>query len=178
MDVDRLAIARWQFDLAWGLADRVHLPRLTDDICLWLPHADSWTVRQTSRGRWEADWTEPEPTDAPPPSIGWLTWHLLWWLSDALSVIGGGNPGMRTDVYWPGSADGVVTDLRQLAKQWDAATRSLDVESLSRPTAFPWPDERPLIYTLAWVPLELMKNAAEIGQVLNLHANRSEPRSD
>lgn len=55
MDTDSLATARWQFDLAWGLADHVRLPRLTDDACLWLPHAESWTVREANSGRWVAD---------------------------------------------------------------------------------------------------------------------------
>lgn len=33
-------------------------------------------------------------------------------------------------------------------------------------------DERPLIYTIALVPLELVKNVAEIGQGVNLYATR------
>ncbi len=173
MDTDSLSIARWQFRMAWRLADDFHLDRLTDDVCLWQPHPNSWTVRETATGRWAADWAEPEPVDPPPPSVGWLTWHILWWWSDALDVLSGGRAGLRTDVSWPGMAQGVVAQLRRLSDQWDAATRDLDnEEALHRPAAFPWREERPLIYTIAWVPVELMKNVAEIGAVVNMHAHR------
>jgi hypothetical protein len=172
MDTDSLAIARWQFRLAWGLADEVHLRRLTDDACLWLPHPDSWTVRDDDTGRWVADWVEPEPMNAPPPSIAWLTWHMLWWWSGALSTVSGGDPGRRDEVYWPGTTRETVTQLRDLASRWEAVTWDLDQDSLARPTAFPWPDARPLIYTIAWVPLELMKNIAEIGEIVNMYTNR------
>lgn len=151
-----------------GLADNHYLDRLTDGTCLWLPHPDSWTVRATADGRWVADWAEPEPVDPRPPSVGWLTWHILWWWSDALAVVRGDRPGLRTDVFWPGTAQGVVTELRRLASEWDAATRNLDRETLDRPVAFPWSEERPLIYTIAWAPFELMKNVAEIGMIVNM----------
>lgn len=68
MDTDSLSIARWQFRMAWGLADH-YLNRLTDDLCLWLPHPDSWTVRANADGCWTADWAEPEPVGS---SIGRL----------------------------------------------------------------------------------------------------------
>ena len=135
-------------------------------------YPDSWTVREDSAGRWVADWCEPEPANAPPPSIGWLTWHILWW-SDALAVVRGGAPGRRVDVYWPGTAPGVIAELGKLAAGLDSATVGLDREALQRPAAFPWPDERPLIYTIAWVPLELMKNVAETGAQANSYVNRA-----
>ncbi|WP_422395020.1 hypothetical protein [Nocardia vulneris] len=40
---------------------------------------------------------------------------------------------------------------------------------------FSWPDEggKSVAHTLAWVNAELMKNAAEIGQLRLLHATRN-----
>ena len=172
METDSLSLARWQFRMAWGLADAAYIDRLTDDICLWQPHPDSWTVRRAADGAWVADWAEPEPANPSPPSVGWLTWHIVWWWSSCLSVLAGRPPASHADVAWPGSAQGVVTELRRLASEWDAATRGLTTEELNRPAAFPWPEERPLIYLVAWVPVELMKNIAEIGVVTNMHSHR------
>jgi hypothetical protein len=173
VNTDSLSIARWQFRMAWGLADNHYLDRLTDQTCLGLPDPDSWTVRATADGRWVADWTEPEPADPRPPSVGWLTWHILWWWCDALAVVRGDRPGLRADVFWPGTAKGVVTELRRLASEWDAATQNLDRQALNRPAAFPWSEERPLISLIAWVPVELMKNVAEIGMIVNMRDAQS-----
>ncbi len=41
-------------------------------------------------------------------------------------------------------------------------------DDLERPVAYPWPDPRPLRMMVAWVNSELMKNTAEIGDVVRL----------
>lgn len=173
MTTDSLALVRWQFRMTWSLADDVHLPRVTDELCRWQPRPTSWTVREAADGRWLADWADEDPVDPPPPSIGWLTWHVLWWWSDALSVVRGGAPAKRADVTWPGSAAATVAELRRLAREWRDAIAELSPADAERPVAFPWPDERPLIYTIAWVNSELMKNVAEIGEVANMFTNRN-----
>jgi hypothetical protein len=168
MLTDSLSIARWQFRMAWRLADEVHLPRLTDAMCLWQPSPRSWTVHRASDGRWLPDWTEEEPVEPAPPSIGWLTWHLIWWWSDALEVVRGGRPADRGDVSWPGSADSTVVEIRRIAHAWSEQLEAIPAAGMDVATAFPWPEPRPLIYTIAWANMELMKNVAEIGEVANM----------
>jgi hypothetical protein len=170
--VDALTIAQWQFRVAWSLARDVQLPRLTTPMCLWQPHDRSWTVRQGDDGSWWPDWQEPDPVDPPPPSIGWLTWHLSWWWSSALAIVQGGRATDRSQVPWAGSAERAVATLIELADAWADALAGLDAAAMSAPTAYPWPSPRPLAYTVSWVNLELMKNVAEIGEVANLYVNR------
>lgn len=167
--VDALSIARWQFRVAWSLATDVHLARLTTELCLWQPDPSSWTVRRGSDGRWWPDWADTDPVDPAPPSVGWLTWHLAWWWTDALAVVRGSTPADRETVPWAGSAAAVVAQLHELAEAWTSAVGALDDERLHAPTSFPWPNARPLIYTISWANLELMKNVAEIGEVANMY---------
>lgn len=172
MDTDVVSVARWQFWMTWKLAREAHLPRLTTEMCLWLPHSDSWTVHLGADGRWLPDWSEPEPVDPPPPSIAWLTWHVSWWWSAALAVVRGEQPSPRTAVSWPGTAAATVSNLHDLAAAWTEATANLTPEASEAPTSFPWPTPRPLIYTVAWVNIELMKNVAEIGEIANMFTHQ------
>lgn len=173
METDSLSIARWQFRMAWSLADEVQLPRLTDAMCLWQPHPESWTVHRTPDERWLPEWAHEDPVEPPPPSIGWLSWHVIWWWSDALSVLRGWQPSPRGDVAWPGTAESAVAEIRRIAQEWREVIEQLSDAAARVPVAFPWPDPRPLIYTVFWVNMELMKNVAEIGEIANLFANQS-----
>lgn len=156
-------LLRWHFRIAWSLAEDVHLPCLTDELCLWCPAPSALTVRLDASGRWRPDWPDPEPDPAPPPSVGWLTWHLIWWWTEVSAVVAGERAAGREGVDWPGSAAAAVARIRALAHAW---TRLLDSDpDLDAPVAYPWPDPRPARYTLAWVNAELMKNVAEIGAV-------------
>lgn len=164
-----LETLRRQFDLGWRLAEH-HLPNLTDAACLWAPSPQSWTVRRGSDGCWRPDWAGVEPEPPPPVTIGWLSWHLIWWWSGALDAIEGRTPTPRELLYWPGSANGVREQLDSLANGWRCALDELDAPALERPLAFPWPEPRPLRLMLAWANMELMKNVAEIGVVRHLWA--------
>ncbi|HEY2296723.1 MAG TPA: DinB family protein [Jatrophihabitans sp.] len=173
MDTDSLSIARWQFRMVWRLADEVHLPRLTDAMCQWQPHPGSWTVHCAPDGRWLPDWADEDPVEPPPPSVGWLTWHVIWWWSSALAVVRGSQPVLHEDVAWPGSADCALAEIRRIGRDWRKVIGQLSDAAVQVPVAFPWPDPRPLIYTVSWVNMELMKNVAEIGEVANMFTNRS-----
>jgi hypothetical protein len=173
VETDSLSIARWQFRMVWRLADEVHLPRLTDAMCLWQAHPESWTVHHASDGRWLPDWADEDPVDPPPPSIGWLTWHVSWWWSDASAVLRGSRPARRSEVAWPGTAAATVAEIRRIASEWSEQIEQLSPTAAQVPVAFPWPEPRPLIYMVYWVNTELMKNIAEIGAVANLFANRA-----
>ena len=71
---------RWQFDLAWALAE-LHLSALVDDdfspqapVAAGAGELDGAARRATGRG--SPDWADAEPDPLPVPTIGWLTWHI------------------------------------------------------------------------------------------------------
>ena len=160
---DRLSLVRWQFDLTWRLAAEFHLPHLDDDMCVWTPAPGAFTVRRDDAGSWRADWDDEDPPS--PVTIGWLTWHVLWWWGELSLRARGHAPPRREHVLWPGSADAVRDRLTELRVQWTELLGELSDTDLDRPFAFPWPEPRPFIYAAAWVNSELMKNVAEIGAV-------------
>lgn len=160
---------KWQFALVWKLAS-FHLPRLTDEACLFEPAPGSWTVRQSADGTWRPDWAEPEPDPAPPVTIGWITWHLIWWWSGLLAAMRNERPLARREVVWPGSAAATVQRLEALSREWSELLAALGESDLERPLAYPWQSPRPLRLALAWANSELMKNVAEIGYVRHLYA--------
>jgi hypothetical protein len=168
MSSPELAMLRWQFDLAWRLAE-YHLPQLTDDACSWEPAPGSWSVRKSADGLWHPDWADIEPNPAPPVSIGWLTWHLLWWWSGLLDAMRGAPKTPREQVLWPGSAAASLARLRHLSEKWSEALADLHEFDLDRTLAYPWPEPRPLRIAIAWANSELMKNVAEIGIVRHLY---------
>jgi len=161
-----------QLDTAWKLAS-YHLATLTTEECLWRPAARGLHVRQAADGRSLADWPEHEGYDLGPPSIAWLTWHAGFWWSMVLDRSFGGGSLAREDVCWPGSADGVRDWLGQLHDQWLGSIERLSDVELRADERTLWPfRDRPFGDVVAWVNVELSKNAAEIGYVRFLHAVR------
>jgi hypothetical protein len=167
MSSSQLETLRWQFQLTWRLA-RAHLPALSDRECLWEPAVGCWTVRRSPDGAWRPDWAETEPDPAPAITIGWLTWHLIWWWSGLLGAMRQQAPVAREDVFWPGSAVATVKRLEELSSAWADVLAGLDDADLERPFAYPWTEPRPLRIALAWANSELMKNIAEIGCMRHL----------
>lgn len=165
--MDQLDTLRWQFDLTLRLADH-HLPALTDRACLWTPTPNAWSVRRGEDGNWRPDWSEPAPEPAPAVTIGWLSWHLLWWSGGFVAALRGDAAPAREACFWPGSADGVRTAFARIRRDWSAILNGLADADLARPFAYPWREPRPLRYGLAWANAELMKNVAEIGAVRHL----------
>jgi hypothetical protein len=168
MSSSQLETLRWQFRLTWKLAAEVHLPALTDEACLWEPAPGSWTVRRSSDGRWHPDWADTEPDPAPPTTIGWVTWHLIWWWSGLLAALRNETPPAHGEVDWPGSAHAVVRRLESLSTEWSEVLSRLGDIDLERPLAYPWRDARPLRLAIAWANSELMKNVAELGHLRHL----------
>lgn len=158
---------QWQFRMSWALARDFHLPRLTDEVCKWSPHPDAITVRLQSDGSWLGDWIEPPAGEPWSVSVAWLTWHLQLWLTQALAELSMSDVPTHTEVFWPGTASGVIHELDRLATNWTGVLQGVADLDLNRPTTFPWPDPRPLHRLLSWVNMEMMKNAAEIGAGVN-----------
>lgn len=144
-----------QLQVTWGLAEMV-LDDLTNEEALWCPAPDSWTVHQADDGRWHADWAEPEPWPAPPTSIAWIQWHVIWWWSTVIDRSFGDGGLERQDVTWPGAtkAMGTIDDLRQCwLDRLDSLTDTdlLD-NALSR---WPYTDGRPFGHIAGWVNIKL-----------------------
>ncbi|HEX5387106.1 MAG TPA: DinB family protein [Gemmatimonadales bacterium] len=166
---------RRQFDTAWKLAS-FHLDGLTTQECLWRPAARGLHVRQTSDGSWRADWPEREGYDIGPPSIAWVTWHMGFWWSMVLDHSFGEGTLAREDVPWPGTGEGVRGKLGGLKERWRVVLDRITAEDLQSTRRTRWPfQDRPFGDVVAWVNVELTKNAAELGYARFLYAASAQP---
>ncbi|SCG71067.1 DinB family protein [Micromonospora humi] len=166
MSVPAAVPTRWQFDLTWSLFE-YHLDRLEPADFLWEPAECCWTMRRDADGTWRPDWADAEPDPVPAPTIAWLTWHIGWWWSVAVDHVRQRPPRRRADVGWPGPGEETISWLRSLRTEWTVGLDHLTGVDRARPVAFPWPADAGLTveHLAGWVNAELMKNAAEIGQL-------------
>lgn len=169
-----LAYLRRQYQTAWSLLDH-HLATLTTDECLWRPADAGLHVHPTAAG-WQADWPTHEGYDLGPSSIGWLTWHLVFWWSMVIDHSFGDGQLAREDVAWPGSADALRDQVGVLHARWTTQLDALTDDDIASPTRTRWPfPDRPFGDVIAWANVELTKSAAEIGYARFLHARRGLP---
>ena len=105
----------------------------------------------------------------------WLTWHLQAWLTRALAEARQVPVPALGEVRWPGTVDAVRAELNRLVSEWNEFLVEAASADLDQPTLFPWPDPRPLHRLIAWVNMEMMKNAAELGVVVNSAIIATEP---
>lgn len=169
-----LPTLRYQLDISWALLS-LHLDALTDEMCLWEPAPGAWTVRNRD-GRWVADLVMPEPDPPPTTTIAWITWHIGWWWTGAHAHTFGPRRGEKLDmiehaktVTWPGNAKEAAAWLLGLREQWTAALDRLTEADLEQPIVW---FEQPLGHVIGWANVELMKNAAEIGQLRLIYGAR------
>lgn len=161
-----------QFDIAWQLTS-YHLTDLTTAECLWRPAARGLHLRQDSSGTWHGEWPDHEGYDLGPPSLGWITWHMLFWWSMTLDHCFSAGTLTREAVCWPGDADAVRGQLDRLRETWLARLDALHDGDLRDTARTRWPvQDRPFADVVAWVNIELTKNAAELGYGRFLHAVR------
>lgn len=176
MPVDLQQCLSRQLDISWGLLS-LHLSGLDDDELLWRPAAVGLHVHRRPDGDWVADWPDREDYDIGPASIAWTTWHIGFWWSMAIDHSFGPATLDRASVHWPGAAEAVVRWLTSCHDDWCARLADLDDRALQATDRSRWPvRDRPFADVVAWVNVELMKNAAEIGALRFLHAARTEPR--
>jgi hypothetical protein len=162
-----------QFETAWKLT-QYHLDGLTTEECLWRPARAGLHVHKAADGSWCADWPDRESYDIGPPSIAWITWHIGFWWSMVLEHSFGGATLSREDVTWPGSADGTREWIGQLQSRWQAAIDRISDDELRSTQRTRWPfRDRPFGDVIAWVNVELTKNAAEIGYARFLYGVRA-----
>jgi len=162
-----------QFETSWKLAS-YHLDGLTTEECLWRPARAGLHVRRTDDGGWHADWPDHEGYDLGPPSIAWLTWHVGFWWSMVLDHSFGDGALSREQVAWPGDADAVREWIGRLQTDWRAGLERLTTDDLRSTRRTRWPfRDRPFGDVVAWLNVELAKNAAEIGYARFLYAVRA-----
>lgn len=172
-DVARDVLLR-QLDTAWKLA-QFHLDGLSTEECLWRPARAGLHVWRTADGGWRADWPEHEGYTLGPPSMAWVTWHVGFWWSMVLDHSFADGRLTREEVRWPGSADAVRAWLGDLAGRWRTAVAALPPDEWRSAERARWPfTARPFGDVVAWVNVELAKNAAEIGYARFLYAVRRE----
>ena len=159
-----------QFETAWKLMS-FHLDGLTTPECLWRPASRGLHVHRFPDGLWRPDWPSHERYDMGPPSIAWLTWHVCFWWSMVLDHSFGTGALTRDIVTWPGTADEVRKEVFRLKDEWQTVLDGLTAGELRSAERTRWPfRDRPFGDVVAWVNLELTKNAAEIGYARFLYA--------
>lgn len=161
-----------QFDIAWALT-AYHLNGLTTEECLWRPNEKGLHVHQLASKTWQADWPESEGYEIGPPSIAWLTWHMVFWWSSVIDHSFGSGKLSRASVEWPGSADAVKTAIVDLQAEWRAHLSQLDDAALRETSRTKWPfRDKPFADVVSWLNIELTKNAAELGYARFLYGVR------
>ena len=167
-----------QFAISWALTD-FHLQTLSTEECLWRPAAKGLHVQPSEGGASRADWPEHEGYELGPSSVAWLTWHLIFWWSMVLDHSLDGGTLSRESVLWPGSAGGVRAAVSQLESRWRQMLETITDDELRSSERSRWPiQHQPFADVVAWVNVELAKNAAEIGYVRFLYAARAAPSRD
>lgn len=159
-----------QFDMAWRLLAH-HLEGLSDAELAWRPAGRGPHVWPEGDG-WRAGWPEHEGYDLGPPSPAWIGWHMLFWWSMALDHNFGAATLEREAIAWPGSAEALRARLEALRADWRGRLEALDEAGADR-SRWPFAD-RPLPDLAAWLNLELMKAAAELGYARFLYAARED----
>lgn len=170
-DTTRNAL-KFQFDISWKLLE-FHLNGLEDEECLWKPYSKGLHVIN-KQGIWCADWPDTESYDIGPSSIAWLTWHITFWWSMVFDYSFGNGTLTREDVHWPGNMIAVREKMILLRDKWRTALATLSDEEFLSCERTKWPfKDKPFYELAAWLNLELMKNAAEIGYCRFIYASRN-----
>lgn len=153
---------QFQYQICCQLLD-IHLTGLSEEEYHWRPAAQGLHVSNDS-GVWRADWPESESYEIGPPSIAWLTWHIIYWWSMVLDHSFGSQTLQRESVPCPGSASEALDRIYKLKEQWDTTVAALSPTEHHERARTNWPfSDKPFYELSAWLNVELMKNAAEIG---------------
>lgn len=162
-----------QHDIAWSLA-WYHLESLTTEECLWRPAAKGLHVTTTESGSWRGEWPEHEGYDLGPPSIAWLAWHMGFWWSMAINYGFEDASLDHTTIACPGDAEEIRVWLQSFHQRWQELVADLSDDDLRSHERTKWPfQERPFGDVVAWVNIELTKNASELGYARFLYAVRT-----
>lgn len=163
----------FQFDIAWELL-ACHLKGLQEEECLWRPSRNSLHVHYKN-GVWQADWPTRESYDLGPSSIAWTMWHILFWWSMALDHSFGSGALVRESVCWPGSTERAKQQIAELHGRWRSILETMPQGDFLSAAQVKWPFQgKPFDHLAAWLNLELIKNASEIGAGRFLYAAQTQ----
>lgn len=161
-----------QHEIAWSLA-WYHLESLTTEECLWRPAAKGLHVTVADDGSWRGEWPEHEGYDLGPPSIAWLVWHMGFWWSMAINHSFEDAKLDHSTIACPGSADEIRVWLKAFHQRWQSLVSNLSDDDMRSYERTKWPlQDRPFSDVVAWVNIELTKNASELGYARFLYAVR------
>ena len=151
------------------LAAEYYLPALTEEFVHWEPSSNVVGLQVLDDAAYP-DWPDESGDPIPDTTAGWLLWHMEWWWSNAIEGVRGGPSADPLRFAWSGSAKASRVKLKSLYDEW---VEILNTTPMDHPCAAPFPTPQPLSVIAAWVNVELMKNVAELGLLIRLHANRS-----
>ncbi|MEA4925880.1 MAG: DinB family protein [Syntrophomonadaceae bacterium] len=151
-----------QLEIAWKLFE-YHTENLSDTECYHKQSEKSLCVFNDN-GKLRGDFPETESYEIGLPTIAWVLWHIIFWWSSAINYSFADGSLTKDDVFYPGTVNAAVEKITALKTEWVKGIMSMtDKDLLSSERAkFPFAD-RPFYEIAAWLNLELMKNAAEIG---------------
>lgn len=161
-----------QHDIAWNLAS-YHLKDLNTNESLWRPSMKGLHIKDEF-GFWHGDWPEHEGYDIGPPSIAWLLWHMNFWWSMVINHSFEDSTLSPEKLTCPNSSEECVVWLLTLHQKWKEYLSATSDKDLHSPERTNWPyQNRPFADVVAWVNIELTKNAAELGYARFLYATRT-----
>lgn len=165
-------LINFQLGVSWQLLE-YHLTGIEDEECLWRPGTKGMHVYNEA-GTWRGDWPDSESYDIGPPSIAWLTWHIIFWWSMALDYSFGNGILTCEEVLWPGSITTAREKIINLHNDWKTVVEALSDDEFLTCERTLWPfGDKPFYELAAWLNLELMKNASEIGYGRFLYASQT-----
>lgn len=161
----------FQFDMAWQLVE-YHFTGLEDDECMWKPCENGLHV-SCKNGAWVADWPTSESYDIGNASIAWTLWHIIFWWSMVFDYSFGQGEQSRETIYWPGGAESAKQKILELHDKWRVLLETMPAEDFLSTAKTKWPfQDKPFYQLAAWLNLELIKNASEIGSGRFLYASQ------
>lgn len=161
----------FQYQISSQLLE-IHLTGLDDDEFFWKPAMRGLHLVNEAEG-WRPDWPESEGYEIGPASIGWLSWHMIYWWSMVLDHSFGSGTLTREQIPCPASAEEAKKTIQQLEEKWEAELSQLSDDEFRATNRTCWPfSDKPFYELYAWLNVELMKNAAEIGYCRFLYAAR------
>ncbi len=161
-----------QFEISWQLLS-YHLNDLTIEECLWKPTEKGVFLTQIDENTWKGSFPDSEEYEFGPPNIAWLTWHIDFWWTMVINHSFEDGSSSSDQIEWKPSVIDIKNRFEELKSEWIKRVSSLSSADLNSDELSKWPiADRPFSDIVAWLNLELMKNASEIGYVRFLYANR------
>lgn len=161
-----------QLEISWQLLS-YHLNGLTIEECLWQPADNGIYLTKDENGEWIGGFPETEGYDVGPTNIAWITWHIEFWWSMTLDHSFGNATLTVNDIQWQDCVEHIKSRFNELKNKWVEKVVDLTDDDLQSTRLSKWPiADCPFCDIVAWLNVELMKNAAEVGYIRFLYANR------